>query len=181
MDFEQFNTQRLILRKLDPPTLSHVHETMDNDTLKDFLGLKSDAELRLEKSKYKKGLSTYNRKFLYFQLLDKSNQNIIGWCGYHTWYIDHDRAELGYVMYSDDVKGKGLMSEALSTIIEYGFNTMNLNRIEAFVGKDNAPSLRLMEKMKFSQEGLLRQHYVNKGVAEDSLVFALLRSEYVDQ
>jgi ribosomal-protein-alanine N-acetyltransferase len=52
------------------------------------------------------------------------------------------------------------MTEAVSSIIDYGFNKLNLHRIEALVGSNNIPSLKIMENHNFTKEGLLRQHYV---------------------
>ena len=71
------------------------------------------------------------------------------------------------------------MSEAVEKIIRYGFEELNLNRIEAIVGPENVPSLRLMEKNGFVQEGRLRKHYPSENGFEDSLVFGLLREEHL--
>ena len=62
-------------------------------------------------------------------------------------------------MSDDNYKQKGLMSEAVEAIIDYGFNALRLHRIEAFIGPDNVASLRLIKKMHFVQEGILREHY----------------------
>jgi len=70
------------------------------------------------------------------------------------------------------------MTEALAFILHYGFMVLNFNRVEAFVGEHNIPSLKLMAKYKFTQEGRLREHYNNNGKMENSLVFSLLRDEY---
>lgn len=177
MDFEIIETNRLTLRKITPQVMEAIHDLTDSEMM-NVLGLKSSADLDREKEKYEKGMSTYNKSFLYFQLLDKETQLIIGWCGYYTWYLDHDRAELGYWLYLDEVKQKGLMTEALHVIINFGFHEMKLNRIEAFVSENNVPSLKLLKRYKFKQEGILREHYIAKVKAEDSLVFALLKKDY---
>ena len=67
------------------------------------------------------------------------------------------------------------MKEAMPEVINYGFEKMGLHRIEAMVGKDNEPSLKLLHAHGFVQEGLLREHYLIDGRYEDSLVFSLLR------
>lgn len=61
--------------------------------------------------------------------------NNIGWCGYHTWYIDHRRAEIGYAIRSDEYKAQGIMTEVMNAVLRYGFEVMNLHRIEAFIGR----------------------------------------------
>ena len=70
------------------------------------------------------------------------------------------------------------MKEALGAIIQYGFNVLNLNRIEAFVGTNNTPSLRLMQHYKFTREGVLKQHFYINNKFEDSAVFALFKADY---
>jgi L-amino acid N-acyltransferase YncA len=60
---------------------------------------------------------------------------------------------------SDDDKRKGLMSEALEKVLEYGKTEMNLRRIEAFVATDNPASYRLLEKFGFQKEAELKFRY----------------------
>jgi [ribosomal protein S5]-alanine N-acetyltransferase len=116
---------------------------------------------------------------LFFQLFDINSKKIIGWCGYHTWYIKHLRGEIGYELYDVSFKRQGYMSEALEVIIDYGFNTMHLNQIEAFVAVDNVASLKTLHKFQFVQEGHLREHYSHEDKPEDSLVFYLLKRDFV--
>ena len=72
------------------------------------------------------------------------------------------------------------MNEAVSSIIDYGFNELNLHRIEALVGSNNIPSLKIIESHHFIKEGLLRQHYFVEDKFEDSIVFSILQNEYIN-
>jgi ribosomal-protein-alanine N-acetyltransferase len=81
-------------------------------------------------------------------------------------------------MHDEQFKRKGLMSEAVEAVIDHGFNELNLNRLDAMVGPANIPSLRLMEKFNFVQEGILRQHYWTGSEFEDSVLFSKLLREY---
>lgn len=139
-----------------------------------FLGLKTADELQEQERRYLGGLSTFNKKFCYFFIrLTETNEHI-GWCGYHTWYTDHHRAEIGYVL-DEAYHNQGIMTEAMKTILEYGFNTLKLRRVEAFIGEENIPSLRLMQIFGFQKEGLLKKHYNIDGENLDSLVFGLVK------
>lgn len=181
MELEELTTSRLILRKLTPEIFDYIYRELPKPQQIKFLGLNSKEELEVEKKKYKEGLWTYNKKFLYFQLLEQKNNNIIGWCGYHTWYLDHERAEIGYGLFKEEYKNRGLMSEAILPIIDYGFVKMELNRIEAFIEPKNLASIKLIKKLNFVKEGQLREHYYNykNNQVEDSIVYSLLRREYV--
>ena len=70
------------------------------------------------------------------------------------------------------------MQEALSSIIHFAFTSMGINKIEAKIEPENTASIKLLEKLNFSQEGLLRQHEFEKGKYVDLAIFSLLKSEY---
>ena len=117
----------------------------------------------------------------FFLLTEKITNTIIGRCGLHNWNKEHHRAEIGYNISDENYKRKGLMTEAVSSIIDYGFNKLNLHRIEALVGSNNIPSLKIMENHNFTKEGLLRQHYNVADKYEDSIVYSILYNEYIDK
>ena len=173
--FNEYRTERLILRELNAEVMKTVYETLTEEEQMEVLCIDSKEELAKNRSKYERGLTTHNRSFKWFLLIDKSSGLHVGTAGYHIWYTDHNRAEIGYSLNEDRFKNQGYMSETLDFLIPFGFKEMNLHRIEAFVGPKNTPSLRLMERFGFVQEGHLKEHYLRDGVYEDSLVFGLIR------
>lgn len=178
MTFEILPTERLLLRKLTEDDYFYIFQHLNDVEIMQLLNIETSDKLAIEKQKQAKGYSTFNKRFLIFQLLDKETQQIIGWCGYHTWYIDHGRAEIGYGLIDEHTKGKGLMTEALKAVLQYGFEEMQLSRVEAFVAPENIPSLKLVQKFNFTREGQLRKHYLKDGNLEDSVVFGLLKEEW---
>ena len=80
MKFEEIITNRTILRKFTQESFDSIYSDMSQDEQLAILGITSIEELLKEKEKYKKGLSTHNKKFLYHQLIDKKTNKIIGWC-----------------------------------------------------------------------------------------------------
>jgi ribosomal-protein-alanine N-acetyltransferase len=171
-------TPRLLLRRFGKDVLDHVSARYSDQELMDFYGLITEERLSYHRSWAVNGCTTFNKDILFFHLLNKDDISCIGWCGYHTWYTDHDRAELGYVLNRGSDMGKGLMSEALATVLEYGFTAMKLHRIEAMAAPYNKGSIRLLEKNGFRLEGVLREHYQVNGKNEDSNIYSLLRREY---
>lgn len=108
----------------------------------------------------------------------KPSDRVIGTCGFSD--FDHfSRAELGYEL-SMEHWHKGLMSEALRAIIPFGFNEIEMHRIQASIFPENTASIRLLEKFGFQKEGILRQYtYIkHRDAWEDCLVMALLKSEF---
>lgn len=181
MDFKRIETNRLMLKGLFPQDMTILFEKYPKEEIKSILGHQSEEAYQKEAFKYQNGYSSYNRSFLLFLMEDKASGKIIGRCGLHNWNTDHARAEIGYFMEDESFKQKGLMSEAVEAIVDYGFKILNLNRIEALVADYNTASLRLLEKNGFVQEGVLRNHYLVNEVFEDSLMFAKLREEHLVQ
>ncbi|WP_202623269.1 GNAT family N-acetyltransferase [Alkalibacterium sp. MB6] len=88
----------------------------------------------------------------------------------------HFRIEIGYEL-SKDLWGRGLASEAVEAIIHYGFKELGLQRIEALIEPPNRSSRRLVEKLGFVREGLLRNYeFTNKGF-DDLYMYALLKTD----
>jgi ribosomal-protein-alanine N-acetyltransferase len=178
MEFEILETERLFLKKVTAEGYTYMFENFSEAEIKKQFGLASDEEFIKEKKKSQGGYTTHDRTVLSFLLILKNTNETIGRSGYHNWYKDHHKAEIGYFLNKEELKRKGFMTEALKAIIDYGFNTMNLNRIEACISPKNIASQSLIKKYGFTQEGLLRQHYIRNDEIQDSLIFALLKEEY---
>ncbi|RYX88273.1 N-acetyltransferase [bacterium] len=148
-------TERLLLRLLTPDIYNAVFQSYTNEALMHFFGFYSNEELIIEKQKYAAGWTTHKIAFRMFHLIEKATGNVIGLCGFHTWYTHHFRAEIGYHLNDESKKGKGFMKEAIAPIIKYGFDEMHLNRIEALVGTDNVPSLKLLKGFGQPNSGIL--------------------------
>jgi RimJ/RimL family protein N-acetyltransferase len=91
-------------------------------------------------------------------------------------WINH-KAEISLFI-KRDMQGKGYGQNALKSIIEYGFKRLNLYRLEAEVIDGNTPSLKLIEKFGFTEEGRLRESKYVNGQYKDLLRFGLLRKEF---
>jgi ribosomal-protein-alanine N-acetyltransferase len=107
----------------------------------------------------------------------KPHRKIIGTIGFMWRNCDHNSAEVGYSL-SRAYWNRGIMSEALTETLRFGFETMGLNRIEAQHEFDNPASGRVMEKAGMRREGTLRNRLFNKGRYVDMVLYAVLRGEF---
>lgn len=83
---------------------------------------------------------------------------------------------LGYWMGSP-YAGKGYMSAAVRAVIEYVFDTANLNRLEAACLPHNVTSVRLLENVGFTREGYARRYLRIDGRWQDHILFGLARGD----
>ena len=70
------------------------------------------------------------------------------------------------------------MSEAVSELLAYGFSVLDLNKIRALVVPDNIASAKLLERLNFQKEGVMRQAQFVNGKYDDLIAFGLLREEW---
>lgn len=108
-------------------------------------------------------------------LILKSDGKLVGTIGYGGWNLPHRRAEIAYAL-ARRHWGQGLMTEAVRRAIRFGFEEMDLNRVEARCLTENAASARVMEKCGMRFEGVLRQHLLAKGRFHDVKLHAILRN-----
>lgn len=107
----------------------------------------------------------------------KAEQRIIGTCGFGSWDLRHHRAEVGYAL-ARPYWGQGYTTEAVRSVVAFGFRHMQLTRIQAMCLPENIASARVMEKAGMQYEGLLRQYIYIKGAACDLKMYAILREEF---
>jgi ribosomal-protein-alanine N-acetyltransferase len=108
----------------------------------------------------------------------KEQDTVIGLFGFGNWSV-HNRAMLGYDLAHEHWE-KGIGTEAAREIIRYGFEKMELNRIDADTIEDNHESRRLLEKLGFTCEGIRREYSLeDDGKYHGSTINGLLRSEYI--
>lgn len=85
-------------------------------------------------------------------------------------------AVLGYWM-GEPYAGKGLMTAAVRAAVEFAFETLHLNRVEAACLPHNAASIRLLEKVGFSREGYARKYLCIEGRWQDHILYGLVRGD----
>ena len=89
------------------------------------------------------------------------------------------RAEIGYEL-AAAAWGKGVATAVVSRVLGYGFEELELNRIEATVMVGNTASERVLEKAGFSREGVLREYKFARGEFRDYSMFSMLDREWVE-
>ena len=108
--------------------------------------------------------------------LADDRDRLVGTCGFSSWSLPHAHAELVYDL-SRSFWGRGLMGAAAQQVLAWAFQTAGFNRVHAFVMTSNAPSRRLLEKLGFSHEGLLRQFRIARGTPRNFVVHARLSGD----
>lgn len=111
-------------------------------------------------------------------IFDSLDDRILGRIALHS--VDYGiqrSAGLSYWI-AEDASGKGLMTEAMATIISFAFEEACLHRIWLNILSDNKPSQAIATKLGFRKEGELKQNLFINGSWQNSTLFAMLEDEY---
>ena len=85
--------------------------------------------------------------------------------------IDRHKAEIGYSI-GKDFWSKGIMTEAVKLVTNFGFKKLKLKRIYAYVFSKNKASIKVLEKNAYKREGLLKKYYMKNGKLYDTYIYA---------
>lgn len=172
----KLETKRLLLTKLDMSHLDDLFEVYSNPQTTTYVPRNVHKNKEETRSLLEKMMETTDEsKSFIWSVIYKGNQKVIGTCG--IWVLPNNSASLGAVI-SPLYWGNGLIVEALEELIKFGFQELSLNRIEGRCDVKNIASERVMQKLKMTYEGTLRQSVKINERYCDSKVYSLLKQEY---
>lgn len=175
-DFPILHTERLILNQPQEADiddlillLNQTTEFFENTLTFPYPYKKENAEFWIKMSE--NGFE--NKDAFVFAIRDKKNFKIIGGIGLHGILI-HQKAEIGYWI-AKDFWAKGIATEALKAVIDFGFNDLNLNKLYATHYPHNPASGKVMQKCGMVYEARLNQEYCKNGNFLDVIRYCILR------
>ena len=177
-DLPTLHTDRLTLRELREDDVPAAFRLFSDPEAMRFIGKPPHASLEETRAFVHRNQMLFPaREGVGWAMCLRSADDFIGYAGHWRLMKQHLRSEIGYQMLPAHW-GKGLMTEALRAILRFGFERMALNSVEAQIDPANTRSRRTLERLGFTQDGLLRESYYFAGEYTDTAVFTLLRREY---
>jgi len=110
-------------------------------------------------------------------IVETETDTVIGTIGFMWYQPENNAAEVGYSL-SRTHWGRGYMTEALTAVLRYAFETFGMNRVEAIHEVNNPASGAVMRKCGMKREGLLREKLYNKGRYVDVEMYSILRKDW---
>lgn len=104
---------------------------------------------------------------------------LIGVVGLRTIDTQLRHGFIGYVV-SRDYWGKGFATEVANGILSFGFGQLNFHRISTDCDVENIASIRVLEKIGMTREGIIRDHHLLNGKWRDSYNYAIIEDEWTN-
>lgn len=179
--FPSLTTNRLHLRQIRATDAEALFAIRSDQEVMEFFGQEPHQSLDETTVLIQRLQARYERHEAIFWVITlKGEDTAIGSCTFFSFNPNFYYAETGYELHRA-YWGQGIMAEAMSAILTYGFTELGLHRIEADVAPENMRSKSLLLKLGFTFEGNLRQRYFFRGQFEDEHYFGLLKDEWLKE
>lgn len=175
----EMETDRLLFRAIKKADYKDMYEYSHDPRTSQYLLWEPHKDIEYTKkfidviiSKYKIG--EYND----WAIVLKDSKKMIGTCGFTKIDEYNSVAEIGYVL-NPKYWGNGLATEAAKKVIEFAFEILKINRVEAKFIFGNEASLKVMNKIGMKFEGYQRESMLVKGKYRTIGIASILRREYL--
>lgn len=172
-------SERTTLHLIESTDLDEVHRLHSYPEVDEYntLGIPENKQVTQEiLDSWIKAGSTNWPSQLTFKVRSKENSALIGLFGLKLWPKKYCRAEVWFV-YEPAVYGQGYGTEVLRTMLRFGFNQLQLHRIQAGCAVENIASRRVLEKVGMTQEGRGREILPLKTGWSDNFEYSILESD----
>jgi [ribosomal protein S5]-alanine N-acetyltransferase len=172
-------TKRLILRDVQISDAEGIYAYSSNPIFYRSMGHKIPQSVEETREKIEKSLSLSHKMPHNWIVVLKSDNKVIGDCGFNVYRPDNRRAEVNYAI-DPAFWNRGLATEAVLRIIRFGFEDLHLNRIQAICHPDNQSSQRVIQKAGMTCEGLLRDYIWFEEGPLDMKMHSILKEEWLN-
>lgn len=186
-EFPIIITERLLLRKFASSDADAVYAIFSNDNVTEFYDLESftslDQAINFVNTRISLSEEGGKRGFRWAICLKSEPNTVIGSCGFHAVNKSFSSIEIGYEL-NESYWGENLAFEAVDAMLNYCFTEnfpFPINRISASTNLDSTRSIKLLSKLGFTEEGVLRQYGYWKNKFHDVRLFSILHREWKEK
>lgn len=174
--FPNLETERLLLRRVVNKDVEQIFALRsDKEVMKyiprPLVKTKDDALAHItmidEKIETNEGIN--------WAITIKNNDKLIGIIGLYRIQPEHFRAEIGYMLLPE-YHGKGIVSEAINEVVNYGFDVIKLHSIEAIIDPKNFASEKVLQKNGFVKEAHLKENEYYEGRFLDTVIYSIINN-----
>lgn len=170
--------KKINLRKLKKSDALSIYKNINDASIKKYLLVPDPYKLTDAKKYIPRTQKKWRRGEGYsFGIEDKETKKIIGTISVDKINKEHKYAEIGYWL-GKDYHRQGIMSEALSMVLDFAFRNLKLNCVWAGTFRPNKASQALLKKKGFKQVGVMENFFYRNGRWHDDMMWQLLRKNY---
>ena len=173
-------SKRLHIRELTSEDIDNVHELHSLPETDEFNTLGIPENIQTTENILTEWLILQKQepRISYIFSIDKTeNNNFVGLIAINLGKTNYKTAEVWFKIHKDHWR-KGYTTEALTRLLDFGFNDLKLHRIEAGCAAENIASIKTLEKAGFTREGMKRKKLPIRGEWKDNFFYGILEEDY---
>ena len=172
----KLRSERLILRPFKPDDLDNVYQGLSNPDIIKYYGISFDSKESAKEQMDWFANHQENETGIWWAICLKDSGKFIGAGGLNDIKKKHRKAEFGFWLLPQ-YWGNGFMGDAIPKILDYGFEELNLHRIEGLVESQNDNCKKALAKLNFTHEGTMRNAEFKNDRFIDIDIYSRLSSE----
>jgi ribosomal-protein-alanine N-acetyltransferase len=175
--FPNLESERLLLRSIDKQDVQEIFEMRSDAENMKYIPrplLKNKEEAFKHLAMIDAGIE--KNEAINWAITIKGSKKLLGIIGFYRTKHEHFRSEIGYMLLPE-IHGKGIASEAVKIVVDFGFNEMKLHSIEAVIDPKNGASERVLQKNGFIKEAHLKENEYYNGEFIDSVIYSRLNTK----
>lgn len=153
-EFIALKSERLTLREISMNDLDFLFEIRNNEENNKYIGRKKSTLEEVKQFIFDRNSDFEEGKGIIWMIFHNDTKQTIGSVCYWNFNFEGNSAEIGYEL-TPEFQGKGFMQEALTKVINFGFNQLNLQTIEAYIVENNKASIKSLVKHNFIQSTII--------------------------
>ena len=172
--FQNLETERLYLRRVVKEDVNEIFALRSDQEVMKYIPrplLKTEEEALAHIAMIDEKIDS--NEGINWAITLKGNPKLIGIIGHYRIRPEHFRAEVGYMLLPE-YQGKGIISEAINEVVNYGFEVMQLHSIEAIIDPENFASEKVLQKNGFVKEAHLKENEFYDGRFLDTVIYSIL-------
>jgi ribosomal-protein-alanine N-acetyltransferase len=167
-------TPRLTLRPMTMEDAGHLHAIMSDAEVMAFWDVSEIEDIELTTAILQSQIDQMKARKSFYWAMERTDDNtFVGCCDLSDIDRWHHRGEVGFIV-AKSYWGDGYAQEAMAAVVDHAAQALKLRRLTARTHLGNIRSVRLLEKLGFRHEGLLRGYVDRDGERRDCLLFGLL-------
>ena len=176
--FKNLETERLFLRRVTAADINEIFALRSNPITMKYIPrpLVSNIDEALAHIKMIDNKIEKNEGINWAITL-KGSSKMIGLIGHYRLQPENHRCEIGY-MILPEYNGKGITTEAIKVVLEYGFDDLQMHSIEAVIDPENIASERVLQKNGFVKEAHILENELYDGKFWDTVIYSLLKRNF---
>lgn len=176
--FPLLETQRLLLRRITTNDVDAVFKLRSNPEIMKYVPrplAKNNDDALMHIANIEAKIEA--NEGINWAITLKDDRTMIGIIGNFRVIPEHFRAEIGYMLLPE-FHNRGIITEAIAEVVQYGFEHMGLHSIEAIIDPDNLASAAVLEKNHFIKEAHLKENEFYDGKFLDTVIYSILNTNH---